>query len=105
MSVCIYVCMYCNDLLEISIKAIQDNLVEGQTIKLPKKNIGTEQELRLIQICKLIGSYCGNVENISPFKITPLKHASFTSDKGKQMSNSSTKSALILNKTPRNTFG
>ena len=101
----------CNDLLEISIKDIWDittKIIRHETDdKITKKelSIGTEQKFHLIQIRKLIDSYCGNVENISPFKNTPLKHTSFTSDKGKQMSNSRTKSAPILNKTPHNIFG
>ena len=87
----------CNDLLEISIKAIRDittKIIRHETDdKITEKelNIGTEQEFRLIQIRKLIDSYRGNVENISPFKNTPLKHTSFTSNKAKQMSNSSSK--------------
>ena len=87
----------CNDLLEISIKAIQNiitKIIRHETDdKITKKelNIGTEQEFHSTQIRKLIDSYCGNVENISPFKNTPLKHTSFTSNKGKQMSNSSAK--------------
>ena len=87
----------CNDLLEISIKAIQNiitKIIRHETDdKITKKelNIGTEQEFHSTQIRKLIDSYCGNVENISPFKNTPLKHTSFTSNKAKQMSNSSSK--------------
>ena len=87
----------CNDLLEISIKAIQNiitKIIRHETDdKITKKelNIGTEQEFHSTQIRKLIDSYCSNVENISPFKNTPLKHTSFTSNKAKQMSNSSSK--------------
>ena len=101
----------CNDLLEISIKAIRDittKIIRHETDdKITEKelNIGTEQEFRLIQIRKLIDSYCGNVENVSSFKNTSLKHTSFTSNKGKQMPKSSAKLAPILNKTPRNIFG
>ena len=79
----------CNNLLEISIKAIRDitiKIIRHKTDdKITEKelNIGTEQEFRLIQIRKLIDSYCDNVENISPFKNTPLRHTSFTSEKGK----------------------
>ena len=101
----------CNDLLEISIKAIRDittKIISHETDdKMTEKeiNIGTEQEFRLIQIRKLIDSYCGNVENVSSFKNTSLKHTSFTSNKGKQIPKSSAKLAPILNKTPRNIFG
>ena len=72
----------CNDLLEISIKAIQDIKTKiirhetDDTITEKELNIGTEQEFRLIQIRKLADSYYGNVENVSPFKNTPLKHTS-----------------------------
>ena len=98
-------------MLEISIKAIRDiitKIIRHETDdKITEKeiNIGTEQEFRLIQIRKLMDSYCSNVENLNPFKNTPHKHTSFTSSKGKQMSNSSAKSAPNLNKTPRNIFG
>ena len=101
----------CNDLLEISIKATRDittKVIRHETDgKITEKeiNIGTEQEFRLIQIRKHIDSYCGNVENVSSFKNTPLKHTSFTSNKAKQISNSSAKSAPILNKTALNIFG
>ena len=84
----------CNDLLEISIKAIRDittKIIRHETDdKITEKeiNIGTEQEFCLIQIRKLIDSYCGNVENVSLFKNTPLKHTSFSSNKDKQISNS-----------------
>ena len=79
----------CNNLLEISIKAIRDITIKIIRYKTDDKiteeelNIGTEQEFRLIQIRKLVDSYCDNVENISPFKNTPLRHTSFTSEKGK----------------------
>ena len=101
----------CNDLLEISIKAIRDvttKIIRHETDdKITEKeiNIGTEQEFRLIQIHKLIDSYCGNVEKVSSFKNTPLKHTLLSSNTGKQISNPSAKSAPILNKTPRNIFG
>ena len=66
----------CNNLLEISIKAIRD--VKTKIIsheadnKITEKElkIGTEQEFRLMQIYKLIDSFCINVENISPFNPT-----------------------------------
>ena len=66
----------CNNLLEISIKAIQDvktQIISHETdSKITEKelNIGTEQEFWLIQIYKLIDSFCMNVENISPFHPT-----------------------------------
>ena len=53
----------CNDLLEISRKAIQDittKIIRHETDdKITEKelNIGTEQEFRLIQIRKLVDSY------------------------------------------------
>ena len=93
---------------KISIKAIcgiATKIIRHETDgKITEKelNIATEKETRLIQICKLIDSYCGNVENISPFKNTPFKNTLFKSGKGKQMSNSGKKSRPILNKTPRN---
>ena len=52
----------CNDLLEISIKAIQDittKIIRHETddrITEKELNIGTDQEFRLIQIRKLIDS-------------------------------------------------
>ena len=58
-----------------------------------------------MQIRKFIDCYYGNEENVNPFKNTPFKQTSFTSDKGKQMSNSSSKSATIVKKSPRNIFG
>ena len=66
----------CNNLLEISIKAIRDvktKIISHETdSKITEKelNIGTEQEFWLIQIYKLIDSFCMNVENISPFHPT-----------------------------------
>ena len=83
---------------DIATKIIRHKTDDKITLK--ELNIGTEQEFCLIQIRKLIDSYCDNIENISPFKNTPLKHTSSASGKVKQMSNSSTKSA-----TPRNIFG
>ena len=75
----------CNNLLEMSIKAIQNITTKiishktDNTIIEKELNIETEQEFCFIQIHKLIDSYCGNVENVSPFKNTPLKHTLFTS--------------------------
>ena len=88
---------------DIAIKIIRHKTDDKITLK--ELNIGNEQEFCVIQIRKPIDSYCGNIENISPFKNTPLKHTSSAFGKVKQMSNSSTKSAPILNKTPRNIFG
>ena len=68
----------CNDLLEISIKAIRDittKIIRHETDdKITEKeiNIGTEQEFRLIQIRKLVDSYCSNVEKVSSFKTPHL---------------------------------
>ena len=81
----------CNDLLEISIKAIRDittKIIRHETDdKITEKelNIGTEQEFCLLQIRKLVDFYYGNVENVNPFKSNPLKHTSFTSGKGKNV--------------------